>query len=134
MPTEKRKYEISAPNERANIISSQHTFAAEQDIVFDRYDYSGSVYRPSPDVARWRWETAPPLPDQRPFTFPEKFPGKFNKSLMTPPAKWMAKVERPEGETRGVLILDHPKNPRYPTCWGGDWLSTQIHGWKRICP
>lgn len=42
------------------------------------------------------------------------------------------KVEEIVFETRGVAILDHPKNPRYPTCWGGlaynanVWLADEM--------
>ena len=132
--TEHRRYEISAPGERANTITSHHAFTADADVVIDRYDYAGSVFRPAPDLRRWRWELAEPFPGQRPFDFPERFPEEYDKikNLVRAPAKWMAIVEKPEGETRGVAILDHPKNPRYPTCWGGlafnanVWLADEM--------
>ncbi len=116
---ERRQYDIGPPNARAHTITSHHEFTAVTNAVINRYDYGGTVFRPARDLTRWRWETAPPLPNQRPFDFPDRYPGKYNQWLMRPPAQWMALVERTEGETRGVLILDHPANPRYPTCWGG---------------
>ncbi len=118
---ERGTYEVAAPGERANRITSHHQFTAATDVVIDRYDYGGSVFRPARDLMRWRWETAPAFEGQRPFDFAGRFPEQYGKikNLVRPPAKWMAIVEKPEGPTRGVAILDHPKNPRYPACWGG---------------
>jgi hypothetical protein len=131
---ERRTLDIPPPGERANTITSRHEFTAVEDVVIDRYDYGGIVFRPAPDLMRWRWIVAPPFPGQRAFDFPDRFPEQYGKikNLVRPPAKWMAIVERPEGETRGVAILDHPGNPRYPACWGGlaynanIWLADEM--------
>jgi Family of unknown function (DUF6807) len=32
-------------------------------------------------------------------------------------AKWVDYSAKLKGETAGVLILDHPSNPKYPTFW-----------------
>jgi len=105
--TERRTYEIAPPGERANTITARHEFTAVGDVVIDRYEYGGTVFRPAPDLMRWRWVVAPPFPGQRPFDFPDRFPQQYAKikNLVRPPAKWMAIVERPEGEPRDVSDL-----------------------------
>ena len=72
--TERRTYQIAPPGERANTITSRHEFTAVGDVVIDRYDYGGTVFRPAPDLMRWRWVVAPPFPGQ-PLRLPRAIPG-----------------------------------------------------------